>query len=211
MAIEVAAQKFLFSNQTSSSSGFDNFLSANDQDGTPKVPFYPNHLHDLESLWWVAVWMVFYHYFSKGTSSGKRPSFTLQDAAGQLYLAKKLFPSGLGRTSRQDGFRDRPTFQDLRDQLPPNKKVAHLGLEYLRGLLNNHYNAIEATYPLIDTGASTDVIYDEFIKTFSIIKSKSHDVVLDFIPEIHADLLKANKRRRSGSAAGAGDAQRMRT
>jgi len=35
------------------------------------VLFSHNHLHDLESLWWVAVWMVFYHHLSKLKQSDK--------------------------------------------------------------------------------------------------------------------------------------------
>jgi hypothetical protein len=83
MSIEVATQGFLFipSDPGPSSTEFDDFFSATKQGvGMPqtKVPFSHNHLHDLESLWWVAVWVVFYNYFLEATPSRDRPSFTLR-------------------------------------------------------------------------------------------------------------------------------------
>jgi hypothetical protein len=49
MSIEVAAQEFLFPHVEEP--------TLTEHEGT--VPFSHNHLHDLESLWWVAAWVVF--------------------------------------------------------------------------------------------------------------------------------------------------------
>jgi hypothetical protein len=114
MSVEVAAQRFLFAppDLGFSSSEVGGFLSAAKQDvGTAEieVPFSHNHLHDLESLWWVAVWVVFYNYFSEGTPSHDSPSFTLRDAGDQLNLGRILSPPVLQST-------DHPTWRPLMER-----------------------------------------------------------------------------------------------
>ena len=216
MSIEVAAQKFLFfpSDPGPSSTEVDEFVSVTEQDvktARTKVPFSHNHLHDLESLWWVAVWVVFYNYFSEGMPSRDRPSFTLQDAADQLKLARILFPPVLESTARRDGFQTPESFQDTCDRLPRNKKAIYDRLNVLRRLLIRHYSVIEAGCPLsVDPNSSKDDIYDDFTRLFSTSKTVSHDLVLDFIPEIYAKLLKGenSKRPRSESTNHTGVAQK---
>ena len=112
MSIEVAAERFLFfpPEPGPSSSDLDEFLSALKQGvrrprgARTEVSFSHNHLHDLESLWWVAVWVVFYSYFSEGTSFRDRPSSTLRDTGDQLKLARILFPHALNNSDRRDAF-----------------------------------------------------------------------------------------------------------
>jgi hypothetical protein len=168
MSIEVAAQKFLFfpSDPGPSSTEVDEFVSITEQDvGTArtKVPFYHNHLHDLESLWWVAVWVVFYNYFSEETPSRDRPSFTLRDATDQLKLARILFPPVLESTARRDGFQTPESFQGTCDRLPRNKAI-YVRLDGLRRLLIRHHSVIEAGCPLsVDPNSSKDDIYDDFL------------------------------------------------
>jgi hypothetical protein len=198
MPIEVAAQIFLFSPQPGMSySDVIEYLRAREQDeGTAqtvetkfKEPFTYNHLHDLESLWWVAVWIAFYNYFSEGTPSRDRPSFTFQDAANQLELARTLFPPVSRTASRDIDFRHPCSFLDTCDRLPHNKKVIYVGLDLLRLFLIKDYMNIEAGYPLsVDPNSANDEIYDAFTRVFSHMKTVSHDLVLDFIPSIYVKL-----------------------
>jgi hypothetical protein len=75
--------------------------------------------------------------------------------------------------------------------LPPNKKPIYGRLNVLRHLLIRHYSVIEAGCPLsVDPNSSKDDIYDNFTRLFSTLKTVSHNLVLDFIPEIYAKLLK---------------------
>ena len=202
MSIEVAVQNFLFrpSNTGFNPSDIDGFFASQGRAPT-NVPFSHNHLHDLESLWWVAVWMVFYNKFSGGTSSCAGP-FTLQDVQAQLTLAGNLFPPILNSATRRDGFQLSDSFQKACDKLPDNKTAICRGLDFLRRLLISHYNIIEANWPVsVDPNSSNDDIYDNFIRLFSKLKDASHDVNLDYIPDIHAKLLKEEKKRtRSDSA-----------
>ncbi|KAN0109362.1 hypothetical protein V8E52_009406 [Russula decolorans] len=170
----------------------DEFLGAKRR-ARRKVPFSHNHLHDLESLWWVAVWMVFYNYFSQRTSSYDHPSFTLRDVERRLRLAQVLFPPMLDSTTRLNGFRHPESFQDTCDQLPGNKRAI-----YDRDPLS------------VDPNSSKGDIYNNFTRVFSTLKTVSHDLVLDFIPNIWAKLSKEehSKRPRSESMNDTGVARK---
>jgi hypothetical protein len=212
MSIEVAAQDFLFypSDPGPSSTGLDETTKQDEGTAETEVSFSHNHLHDLESLWWVAVWVVFYNYFSEETPSHDRPSFTLKDAQGQLKLAGTLFPPILDSSTRRHGFQLRK-FQNLCDQLPRNKKPIYDRLNLLRRIIISHYSVIEAGYPLsVDPNSSKDDIYNNFIRVFSTLKTVSHDLVLDFIPNIWAKLSKEehSKRPRSESMNDTGVARK---
>jgi hypothetical protein len=217
MSIEVAAQMFLFvpSDPGLSSTEVDELDSAMEQGigiawtKVPTVPFSHNHLHDLESLWWVAVWVVFYNYFSERTPSNDRPSFTLRDANDQLMLARILFPPALESTTRQIGFQHPKSFHNTCDGLPRNKRAIYLRLNLLRRLLVRDYRVIEAEYPLfVDPNSSKDDIYDHFTRLF--LKTVSHDLVLDFIPDVYEKLSmeENSKRPRSESTSDSGVAQK---
>jgi hypothetical protein len=219
MSIEVAAQMFLFvpSDPGFSSTEVDDFISAIKQGkgiartNVPTVPFSHNHLHDLESLWWVTVWVVFYNYFSERTPSNDRPSFTLKDTNGQLKLARTLFPPTLDSADRQLGFRHFDSFLHVCDKLPDNKKAIYVRLELLRRILISDYTVIEAGYPLsVDPNSSKDDIYDHFTRVFSALKTVSHDLVLDFIPDIYEKLSEReeSKRARSESTSDSGVARK---
>jgi hypothetical protein len=211
MSIEVAANRLLFPPTGFSSSEVDGFLGAR-RTARIKVPFSHNHLHDLESLWWVAVWVVFYNYFLERTPSGAR-SFTLKDAEGQLNLARILFPPAFDSAARQNSFQSPDFFQDTCDRLPGNKADICDGLDVLRRLLISHYEVVEARYPLsVDPNNSEDNIYDQFTQLLSDLKTIS-DFELGFIPDIYTIEKKkekgeSSKRARSESTIDSGVAQK---
>ena len=200
MSIEVAVQLFLFSPvKRRSRADVRRFLNGQERDQSiVRVAFSHNHLHDLESLWWVAVWVVFYNNFSEETPSRDRTPFTSKNAEDQINLAKTLFPSVLKDTDRQNGFSQPDAFLDMCKKLPGNKTVICNGLDVLRNLLVTHYIAIEAGYPLsVDPRSSGDDIYDDFTELFSILKRMSNGLVLDFIPHAYTKLLKEEKAKRT--------------
>jgi hypothetical protein len=87
----------------------------------PAQPFIHNHLHDLESLWWVAVWVVFYnHFFESQTSKEERP-LNFQQAGSQLASARTLFPSIMESFGGQNGFQQ--SFPRIYSDLPSNKQT----------------------------------------------------------------------------------------
>ena len=197
MSIEVAVQSFLFKPPPSSNAtAVDQLRMAKKigkARGLTEVLFSHNHLHDLESLWWVAVWVVFYNHFSP---SGDQ--FTLRDAEDQLKKARILFPP-MECITRPNAFRDSQSFREA-CVLHPNKKRIYFGLNLLRERLIKDYSAIEEGLPLsIRLESSEDDIYDDFAGLFLAMKEVSPDLMLDFIPGIYATLLKEAKSKRSRS------------
>ena len=210
MSIEVAAQMFLFAPRQSHPSA--NFIqkvhqikqlkeraAANIiQDKPANLPFFHNHLHDLESLWWVAVWIVFYNHFSKSQQPDEEPLSSLQVAERQLRLAGTLFPSIMKSTDRRDGFQT--SFSQVCEDLPHHKETICTYLEALRTTLVDHYIAIESTLPKsITSTASEDDIYEEFKEALTASCRDYSDFILTFIPHIHAQFRGDLKRRRAES------------
>jgi hypothetical protein len=213
MSIEVAAQAFLFCPPPERISIAEMVQQAEmTQNLTAQVPFSQNHLHDLESLWWVAVWMVFYHYFSKAASSDDHGPFTLEDVDKDIKLARTLFPSVLKSTDRQNGFQT--LFPTKCVGLPSNKKVISNFLNHLRIILLEQYKIVESELSQsIKPNSSTDEIYDNFKTLFSASMTSSRDLVLEFIPAIYTKLKNENsnpnsKRPRSESTNDTGVAQK---
>ena len=211
MSIEAAAHDFLFepsvrsSVASSSSSNFDQLLDAMKKRKVPEIPFFHNHLHDLESLWWVAVWVIFYNNFSE-----PEPSFTFQDAQLRLGLARKLFPHTLDSMTRQNGFKIPSSFRKICKTLPHNKEDIYNSLDLLREFLIDHYEAVEKGYPQsIDLDASKEDIYDVFTLGFSKLQTLSDGLVLHFVPEIYSRLLK-RPRSESTNDTGAGQQKSAR-
>ena len=214
MSIEVAAQMFLFAPRRSRPSA--NFIEKVQeikqlkeraatnikQDKPAKLLFSHNHLHDLESLWWVAVWIVFYNNFSKSQQPDEEPLSDLQAAERQLGVARTLFPSVMKSTDRRDGFQT--SFSQVCEDLPRNKETICTYLEALRTTLRttlvDHYIAIESTLPkFINSTASEDDIYEEFKEALTTSCKDYSDFVLTFIPHIHAQFKGYLKRPRAES------------
>src|SRR6266852_1816381 len=167
MSIEVAEQDFLFRPDEEPSSAEISRLGSSAGWGVrtaeTKVPFSHNHLHDLESLWWVAVWVVFYNYISEGTPSRDHFSSAPRDATrtDRLKLAETLFPPTLDiqviNNLRQNNFQ-LSSFRDICRQLPVNNGDICDRLDILRRLLIQHYRLVEQRFPLIDPSLSKDDI-----------------------------------------------------
>jgi len=170
------------------------------QNQPAEAPFSHNHLHDLESLWWAAVWMAFYNHFSKSQQSDKESLSDLQEADRQLGLARTLFPPFMKSIDRQNGFQTHGSFQQACKDLPPNKEAISAPLEVLRRSLVDHYIAVESTLPnFIDSTASKDDIYETFTAAFEFLRQRHSDFTLAYIPDIHAELRTNLKRARAES------------
>jgi hypothetical protein len=212
MSIEVEAQMFLFSpyhfsHPANVREKVRQMRQTEEQAATSaahpqaaRLPFSHNHLHDLESLWWVVVWMVFYNKFSKSKShqSDEEPLSDLRETGRQLAVARTLFPPSTESIRRRDGFQR--SFATASNGLPHNKKNICDYLEILRQSLVEDYIAIESTHPkFINSTASNDDIYDGFKEAFRDSHAEYSDFVLTFIPEIHAQLKENLKRPRAES------------
>jgi len=198
MSIEVAEQEYLLLHPDASFTGIMQGIqqistrnaTSKTQDEPTVVLFSHNHLHDLESLWWVAVWMVFYNHLSKSKQSDECLSTDIRDVDHQLGLARTLFPPILESSRCQNGF---PlSFTKRCEGLPSNKKVICGYLEGLRQILVKHYLAIESTFPqFINLSTSKDDIYDDFRTAFIDSRQQYSDFVLAFIPDVKHNLKRA--------------------
>ena len=202
MSVEVAARKFLFFPPPTTSLETSRLSRSAVGQGqglaVARVQFYHNHLHDLESLWWVTVWIAFYNNFLEGESSHDQPSPSLQDTKEQLRLAGTLFPRSLENKTRLLIFQGPTDFPETCDNLSSNKNDLCSDLNFLRLLLLEHYRAVEAGYPAsVDPDSSKYSIYEEFSQAFKDLKASYKGWKLDRIVRIHEELLKAEKSKKS--------------
>ena len=183
MSIEVAVQNYLFQYESDVEQSCDESIQiAKDllETGFAKFAFAHNHLHELESLWWVVVWIVFYNDFCAPQQLGEEEHLSDRklQLQQQLRQARILFPSSSTDTGRRDGFLFH--FRDIVMELPESKHIICSGLKVLRRDLIGGYRLIEATLPhSIDMSAFTD-IYDTFGK--AIISFQESEFVLWFNP-----------------------------
>jgi len=205
MSIEVAAHEFLFEaiqpgetidprerKQRNRQLGASNAT----QDNWPtNISFAYNHLHDLESLWWVAVWIVFYNQFRDPRQPNEEPISDLDEVEDRLQLAQILFPPSMLYISRRDNFQK--FFLKVCKELPSNKRTITNDFDVLRRNLIQHYVKVEAKLPQsIDLTASKDDIYEDFKNTFTLSREDYLDVTMTFIPDIHTQLGESSKRRK---------------
>ena len=152
-----------------------------------QVPFAHNHLHDLESLWWVAVWIVFYNHFCDSRQPQKDPLSDPDEVERQLGVARILFPPSMENSGRLSSFLS--TFVEVYANLPKHKAVICFHLEVLRAQLVQSYSAVESTLPhSIDLTAFKDDIYERFRKVFTLSRNGCSHITLAFIPDIHTQL-----------------------
>jgi hypothetical protein len=155
-------------------------------------------MHDLESLWWVAVWIVFYSHFWKSQQFGEEPLSSLLDAQRQLELARTPPPTYMKSTDRRDGFQR--SFLKTCGDLPSSKKAICTYLNALRQVIIRNYVLIESKLPqTVSLSAFMDDIYKKFNEVFATSKEKYSDFGLAFIPDIHAQLGVNLKRARAES------------
>ncbi|KAI5993479.1 hypothetical protein EDD15DRAFT_2576126 [Pisolithus albus] len=121
IACEVEAQKYLFQMPT-------------DELFTPvEYSFKFNPLHDMESLWWIATWTLYYHV----DEQGGRPS------SGQITEFYELFPIRLDSASRTNAFLTPLDYEVL----PASFQRAGLEVEYMRQRIRRAYTASEEELP----------------------------------------------------------------
>lgn len=202
MSIEVAEQEYLFRPPlTRPDASFTEIMQGIQQtdlknatnkteDKAAAARFSNNHLHDLESLWWVAVWMAFYNDLSRSKQPDECLSTDIRDVDHQLGLARTLFPPALESSRRQNSFQ--LSFMKRCKDLPSNKKTICGYLEGLRQILVKHYLIIESTFPqFINSSASEDDIYDDFRMAFTESRQQYCNFVLTFIPDVKGNLKRA--------------------
>ena len=110
--------------------------------------FFHNPLHDLESLWWIAVYVVLQNEATQNNTVGPTQSDESWDSNAQLVYATKLFSDSLARSNIIEG---RGRFLDnMRQVLHHSMKPLALYLEALRRELVHTYRDAEKNVNTID-------------------------------------------------------------
>jgi hypothetical protein len=137
-----------------------------------KLEFHYNPLHDLESVWWLAVWFIFSHVLQE-TPRVRDPT----TASNQLRQVKLLFPRHLAATSRSDQFEVATTFELACSSLPSSFRNAATRLEDARMALVDRYERAERGDE-IDTEVFLG-IHEELIRLFDEAKDSTRDMALE--------------------------------
>jgi hypothetical protein len=108
--------------------------------GGSTVPhFHYNPLHDTESIWWIASWILFSH---RDKPIGSEED--LEDAKSQIQNIQLLFPRTLQSFNRFKHFTRPEIFRDALDTLPASFLEPAKQLEEARAVLITRYLQAEA-------------------------------------------------------------------
>ncbi|KAI5116303.1 hypothetical protein M0805_004644, partial [Coniferiporia weirii] len=149
--------------------------------------FVYNPLHNMESVWWAAIWMLFLHEDSSVKS--RRPE---ADTINQIEAANVLFQ--LNSFERSDFFTSKYAFQRRSQYLPQSFKNIIEHPDFLRKILLIRYTRAEATLPKINERAFKGV-HSFFKKAFNAARDESYGIEIERIARTLDDLPHLNKRK----------------
>ena len=194
MSIEVAAQRYLFvppkrnPDIHAPKSAADLKKILEERQNEQRLSWTYNHLHDLESLWWVVVWIIFHNCFSMPGGSDS----DLQEVPEHLRMA--LFPHLLYSIHRRDSFTIPSS--NMHYSLPKSHQKVFFALDYLRWLLIQHYRKVESTLPhSINLDASDDEIYQTFMEQFNAAQLNCPNYTLTFVRQLRAEMSNSKRER----------------
>jgi hypothetical protein len=129
------------------------------------LPFRYNPLHDVESIWWIGVWLLFCH---RDTATMVEAS--LKDAQAQLLHVQKPFPRVLKSFDRVEKFQSRNGFFSGISFLPESFRRPAKQLELGRRELLQCFYKAEAGLEIDQT--AFEGIDDLFVKLFTEVKDE---------------------------------------
>ena len=192
MSIEVAAQRFLF--RPGRPRVFHIQPDMRETQDNNGVPWTHNYLHDLESLWWVTVWMITFNDFC---TSEKLPT-NLSEVENQLMEARNFFPLSLESTTRSYFFTVSSSMMHHNEL--SLKASTFWFLDRLRQNLLWWYREVESTLPLsVNLDACDDSLYSMFMDAFNTMLQNTPNYSLVFLPGVYEKLRKNLKRPRAES------------
>ena len=175
MAIEVDSQDYLFCPRHGTIG--PNFTLQ----PAPRLPqFRSNCLHDLESVWWTAVFILFCNRDTSKEEQWLEPE--MEQAEKQLLVVQQMFPRVLGSTSRYKIFSESNMFSDAVQLLPSRFVEVGSKLDVARYLLVRRYEQAEAG-AAIDREAFVG-INELMLEILDITINKSGDTPLFSLFEI---------------------------
>ncbi|KAJ3998641.1 hypothetical protein F5050DRAFT_1743799 [Lentinula boryana] len=152
----------------------------------PIVPFAYNPLHDLESVWWIIVYILF---FNEDAINGSN------DPTYRQIKMQELFHGRIDVTDRELFFRDFNRLQDAQDYLSPSFRPALEVLTELAEILNTAYTNSEKTYP-------TEIDNRYFKVHNNFLKPLLSGEYVDSLANIRLVRVKESPRKRTTSEVG---------
>ena len=208
MAVEISRQRYLFaklSKDTAEGKGLDDYMQrlmhkqknprANN---TPKGIYY-NYIHDLESVWWIAVWALF-NFEKKDIGANEIDSW----AAKQRKLNKDILFSGtVSNQDRIEFLSMRKTYAKKTKCLPEYFENLSTTLGTIAEAIIELYQWKELNYQVNESNKEEPILWDEsstihktFIRLLSRVNTEQFEIRR--IPGIDDEILPAtqsNKRR----------------
>lgn len=183
MPVEVAAHRYLFT-PTIDSATLEPLDYMEEADS---ISWTYNHTHDLESLWWVATWIVANNYFS---TSGDSHS----DLCGTPESLRVAFFPPTVNPRRQNTFVH--GFSWRRSDIPQTHRQAFRELNSVRLSLTKQYRKIQSTLPYsLNLDASDERIYKVFKDMFETLQLVCIDYTLISFPQLRAEIEKLKRER----------------
>ncbi|TCD65719.1 hypothetical protein EIP91_002295 [Steccherinum ochraceum] len=167
MAVEVLEEKYKFRRERNTrplpGNGTSNFA-----DRRPKANFLHNYLHDLEGLWWIAMWLLFH---TLPHSLSEKITGSDQEKSQAEVAADVLFNIGIsGSTARASLFIDEWDVHTTTDYLPSEYEGALAYLDNIRVALADAYTALENPLAELEVRlreqAITRPVYGTLIRLF---------------------------------------------
>ena len=208
MAVEIARQRYLFaklSKDTAEGKGLDDYMQRlmhkeenPEQVGEPKGIYY-NYIHDLESVWWIAVWALF-NFEKKDIGANEIDS----QAAKQRKLNKDvLFPGTVGNQDRFEFLSVRTTYADTTGCLPKYFENLIRTLGTIAEAITELYQWKELDYQVNESNKEEPILWDEsstihktFIRLLNRVNTEEFEIRR--IPGIDDEIppaTQSNKRR----------------
>lgn len=152
----------------------------------PHIPFRYNPLHDLESLWWIAVYFI----FKRDVDIDRSDEAEDKRRAVQRSAAEDLF---YVQETRYFTMTTDRTFQGLLRCLPIPVQPIGIELDHLRGKLSAAYRKAEEKTDLIDHTAA-DGLHEEFSASFSRIVAYLHNTPVR-LQHIESERISSGRKR----------------
>ena len=172
MAVEVHLQRYLFRPPPPQLDSAALFAALKSRKA--KVEFRFNPLHDLESIWWIALW-TFLHFTPADVSDTQLMK--------QYHIARTLFPGISVDRDRNECFRSSDDFQEHLDALAfdPETVMGRLGLgvNVLAFALRQEYVRVEKKLPIqtSELDGVHDRLNDVMEQMVTSISESVHNVV----------------------------------
>ena len=208
MSVEISRQSYLFaklSKDTDEGKDSDDYERRQvDKEKNPRTDdtpegIYYNYIHDLESVWWIAVWALF-NFEKKDIGANKIDSW----AAKQRKLNKDILFSGtVGNQDRFEFLSIQNAYADTTECLPKYFANLPTTLGTIAEAIIELYQSKELNYQVDESNKEGPILWDEssnihriFIRLLSRVNTEEFEIRR--IPGIDDEILPAtqsNKRR----------------